>query len=47
MTEQVTGLGRCGKALTVLTTHDIEDQIEEIKQKGNLVGSWALRTQMR
>ena len=42
-TEQVIGLGKYGKTLTVLTALDIEEQIEEIEEEEELVESWAPR----
>lgn len=42
-TEQVIGLGKYGKTLTVLTALDIEEQIEEIKEEEELVESWTPR----
>ena len=40
VTEQVTGLGRYGKTLTVLTALDIDEQIEELEEEEDLVDSW-------
>ena len=42
-TEQVIGLGNYGKTLTVLTTLDIQEQIEEIEEERELVESWRPR----
>lgn len=38
--EQVIGLGKYGKTLTVLTALDIEEQIESIEEDEELVESW-------
>ena len=42
-TEQIIGLGKYNKTLTVLTALDIEEQIEELDEDGELVASWTPR----
>lgn len=47
ITEEVIGLGRYGKTLTVLTAIDIDEQIEEIEEEMDLVDSWTPRFRRR
>ena len=42
-TEQVIGLGRYGKTLTVLSAFDIEEQIEELEEDREQMESWTPR----
>ena len=46
-TEQVIGLGNYNKTLTVLTALDLEEQIEELDEEGQLVESWTPRFRRR
>jgi hypothetical protein len=43
ITEEVIGLGSYGKTLTVLTTVDLEEKLEEIEEEENLNDSWIPR----
>lgn len=45
ITEQVVGLGRYGKTLTVLTAFDLDEQLEEIGEEQSLVESWTPKFQ--
>lgn len=47
ITEQVIGLGKYGKTLTVLTAPDIEEQIEEIEEEEELVEYWTPKFRRR
>ncbi len=43
VTEQVVGLGRHGKTLTVLTAPDVHEQIEALDEEEELADSWRPR----